>query len=112
MACLGLAAFYPIVPPSLAVLQPVVSLAYFLFGEQWVVQAVFYTAVGLHAGEALWVAASSMLRRKGVHDGWVRGAWVMQTVLLGWGSVRLLRKLPDVRDGNRRLSAAPSAVPN
>ena len=107
MSCLGLAAFCPSLPRSLWLLQPIVDLAYWLFREQWVVQAVFYTAVGLHLGETLWVCVSGILQRKGVTSGWGRLAWIVQTVLLGWGSVGLLRGLPDVRHGNTR-SAAPT----
>ena len=107
MSSLSLAAFHPQpLPPPLSLLRPVVELAYILFREQCVVQAVFYTAVGLHVGEAVWVAVSGVLRRKGVVDGWERLAWVGQTVLLGWGSVGLLRRLPDVQLSNSRSAAA------
>ena len=104
MSCLALAAFHPSLPRSLSLLQPVVDLAYFLFREQWVVQAVFSTAVGLHVGEALWVCVSGVLNRKGVVAWWDRVAWIGQTVLLGWGSVGLLRRLPDVRHSAGRSS--------
>lgn len=106
LTCLGLAAYFPTLPRPVSLLQPIVDLAYFLFREQWVVQAVFYTAIGLHIGEALWVSVSGVLGRKGVEAGWARLAWVGQTVLLGWGSVGLLRGLPDVQHSGSRNTVA------
>ena len=101
MPALGLAAYYGRLSP-LAIMQPLVSLVYFVFREQWVVQAVWYTAAATHLAETLWVAASGVLDDKGVVDRWHRVGWVVQTFLVGWGGIGLLRQLPDVkRDGSK-----------
>ena len=111
MTCLGLAAFLPSLPRWLSPLQPIVRLAYYLFAEQWVVQGVFCTAVGLHVGETLWVCASGVLDRKGVVERRDRMAWVVQTALLGWGSVGLLRQLPNVRPSPSRGMPTTATAP-
>ena len=93
---LYLCAAYPKAMPSpFTALQPLHDVAYAIFRTQLMLQIAFAAALAGHAGEAVY-AYSVLLDRKGV-AGNDRVYWTVQTLLLGFPSLRLLRALPDAR---------------
>ncbi len=59
---------------------------------QAVFQWIFWNAIGAHLAEALW-AWQIARRRDAVHAAF----WGLQTLLLGYPSLRLLKALPESR---------------
>jgi hypothetical protein len=96
---LYLSASYPVMPHPFGWLQPVQDLAFLLMRNQTVMSVVFIIAISLHVGEAAYVLLV-LLDRKAV-AGWDRLWWTMQTLAVGYPSLRLLRRLPDVRSRRR-----------
>ena len=95
LSLLFLAAAYPSgYPPPLTPLQPVHSLAYAIFRTQSVVVVASLAAIAAHAGEAVYVAVH-LLDERGVR-GYDRLWWTLQTLILGFPSLRLLLRCPSV----------------
>ena len=83
LSMLFLSAAYPTgFPPPLDLLQPVHSLAYFVFRTQSLLIVASIAAAAVHLAEAAYVACV-LLPRKGVR-GWSRLLWPLQTAVLGF----------------------------
>jgi hypothetical protein len=88
---LYLSAFYPSSMPSpFTVLQPIHSLAYFIFRSSLVLRVVFILAIVVHLAEATY--ALVLVSRHPTVSSVDRVAWTVQTVLCGYPSLRLLKK--------------------
>lgn len=79
-----LSAFLP--PQALGILRPVQSVALFLFRSKTILRTAWFVAVFAHVVEAVY---SSFLARK--IDPENELAWTMQTFVLGYPSLKLLR---------------------
>jgi hypothetical protein len=88
---LYLSAFYPSGMPSpFTVLQPIHSLAYFIFRSSTVLRVVFIVAISVHCAEATYalVLVSGHPSLSSID----RLAWTVQTLMCGYPSLRLLKK--------------------
>ena len=95
LSSLFLAAAYPShFPPPLTFLQPVHSLAYAIFRTQTMLIIGSVAAIAAHVGEAGYTAFH-LLDDRGVR-GYDRLWWTLQTLILGFPSLRLLLRCPSV----------------